>query len=87
VLRRYWQPVGGTLGIAVSVGLLIQQGRDAKADLETIKAAQAAQTAQNAAVNERLTRLEADWHTLYGAAAITIVPKEAEEKKKGKVKR
>jgi hypothetical protein len=87
VLRQYWKPVSATAGAILALGTIIQQGRDAKTTLETIQATQLAQ-------GERLTRLEAEWGALFGAAHINVVPNEPQpsiptpsEARKGKVKR
>lgn len=74
VLRRYWKPVAATAGAILGLGTIIQQGRDARDELVKIEAAQTAQAVQNAAVNDRLTHLEAEWGALFGAAHITVTP-------------
>lgn len=67
LLRRYWKPVLGTLGVAISIGKIIQQGEDARDKLVKIEAAQASQA-------DRLTHLESDWGALFSAAHITVTP-------------
>lgn len=67
MLRRYWKPVLGTLGVAISIGKIIQQGEDARDKLVKIEAAQASQA-------DRLTHLESDWGALFSAAHITVTP-------------
>lgn len=78
VLRRYWKPVAATAGAILGLGTIIQQGRDAKAELADIKIAQKEQASQNAQVNDRLTHLEAEWGALFGAAHITVTPNQPE---------
>lgn len=74
VLKHYWKPFLGTLSVTLALGSILQQGRDAQLKLDQIQATQAVQAAQNVQVNERLTRLEAQWGTLFSAAHINVVP-------------
>lgn len=93
-VRRYWKPVSAVLAAVLALGKIIQQGEDAKEKLVKIEAAQTTQAAQNSAVNDRLTHLEADWGALFSASKITVTPNVPEvqvnapqEARKGKVKR
>lgn len=81
VLSHYWKPLIATLGVTLGLGAILQQGRDAQRILTQIQAAQVDQAAQNAAVNDRLTKLEAEWGALFGAARITVVPDPPPKKK------
>lgn len=73
-VRRYWKPVSAVLAAVLALGKIIQQGEDAKEKLVKIEATQTEQTKQNADVDKRLIKLEADWGALFSASKITVTP-------------
>src|SRR2546421_4903246 len=67
LLGRYWAAITGTLGVAVGLGIVIEQGREMKTELKDIKA-------QQITMSDRLGTVETHWQALFDAAHVVVVP-------------